>query len=87
MQRFGEATTPSYINEIKHGIYFGGKCNVAQVSEEQDLLLGLSVAHRLLDLVLDPAFRLLQGREGAEGASRRGQRVSLFPSGWQRGPT
>ena len=54
--------------------------NIVQVREEQDLL-SLGVAHRLCHLVLDPAFRLLQGREGAEGVSRRGKRFSLVPSG------
>ena len=27
MQRFGEATTPSYIKEFKHGVYYGQSCN------------------------------------------------------------
>ena len=26
MQRFGEATTPSYIKEFKNGVYYGVKC-------------------------------------------------------------
>ena len=26
MQRFGEATTPSYIKEFKHGVYYGQSC-------------------------------------------------------------
>ena len=56
------------------------KDNIVQVREEQDLL-SLGVAHRLCHLVLDPAFRLLQGHEGAEGVSRRGKRVSLASAG------